>query len=87
MTSEYIWSTFPELKTERLVLREIIARDANDLFHIFSDEKTMEHWGCCPFACVNQARRLIQNVAQSTREEAGIHWAITLRNDNRIIGK
>lgn len=82
-----IWPTFPRLETERLVLREIVPADAEDLFRIFSDEETMRYWSCRPYASVDQARRLIEDMSEATRGGAGIHWAITLRGAERLIGK
>jgi ribosomal-protein-alanine N-acetyltransferase len=77
----------PELETERLVLREIVPADAEDLFRIFSDEETMRYWSCKPYTSVDQARRLIESLAEAARGGAGIHWAITLRGDDRLVGK
>src|SRR5262245_47164765 len=77
----------PELETERLVLREIVPADAEGLFRIFSDEETMRYWSCKPYASIDQARRLIESLAEAAREGVGIHWAITLRGDDRLAGK
>ncbi|HEX2489385.1 MAG TPA: GNAT family protein [Blastocatellia bacterium] len=81
------WRIFPRLETERLVLREIVPADAEDLFHIFSDEETMRHWSCLPYTSVDQAHRLIEGLAKVRLAGAGINWAITLRGDERLIGK
>jgi ribosomal-protein-alanine N-acetyltransferase len=81
------WRIFPRLETARLVLREIIPTDAEDLFHIFSDEETMRYWSCRPYTSVDQARGLIEGIAEATLAGAGIHWAITLRGDERLVGK
>jgi len=81
------WHIFPQLETERLVLREIVPSDAEDLFRIFSDEETMEYWSSRPFTSVGQAVRLIESISRQVREGTGIHWAITQRGDDRLIGK
>jgi [ribosomal protein S5]-alanine N-acetyltransferase len=81
------WRVFPRLETERLVLREIVPADAEDLFRIFSDEETMRYWSCRPYTSVDQARRLIASLAEAAITGAGIHWAITLRGDERLVGK
>jgi ribosomal-protein-alanine N-acetyltransferase len=78
---------FPRLETERLILREIVSADADDLFHIFSDAETMRYWSCRPYTSVEQARSLIADTAEAMHCGAGIHWAITLRSDERLIGK
>jgi ribosomal-protein-alanine N-acetyltransferase len=81
------WRSFPRLETARLVLREIVQADAEDLLRIFSDEETMRYWSCRPYTSVAQARRLINVLAETARGGIGIHWAITLRGDDRLIGK
>jgi [ribosomal protein S5]-alanine N-acetyltransferase len=81
------WPTFPELETERFSLREIVPADAEDLYRIFSDEETMRYWSCRPYTTIDQARRLIDGISKLVRDGAGIHWGITLRGDNRLIGK
>jgi len=78
---------FPRLETERLVLREIVPADAEDLFRIFSDEETMRYWSCRPYTSVDQAHRLIKGLAEVRFAGAGINWAITLHGDNRLVGK
>jgi ribosomal-protein-alanine N-acetyltransferase len=87
MSSKPIWQSFPTLESERLVLREITAADADDLFDIFSDEATMEYWSCRPYTSIVQAQKLIESLTNTTRQEIGIHWAITLRGENRLIGR
>src|SRR5262249_7078744 len=64
----------------------IIQTDAEDLFHIFSDEETMRYWSCRPYASVDQARGLIESIAEAAQAGVGIHWAITLRGDERLVG-
>jgi [ribosomal protein S5]-alanine N-acetyltransferase len=87
MSSIQTWQLFPKLETERLVLREITPADADDLFSIFSDEETMRYWSCRPYTCIAQAQSLVESLAAAARAATGIHWAITLRGDNRLIGK
>lgn len=43
---------FPRLETGRLILREIVPADADDLFRIFSDAETMRYWSCRPYTSV-----------------------------------
>ena len=78
---------FPVLETERLVLREITPEDAGDLYRIFSDEEAMRYWSCRPFTSSRQAEGLIESMAQAFQQGAGIHWAITWRDEGRLIGK
>jgi [ribosomal protein S5]-alanine N-acetyltransferase len=87
MPSESFARPFPTLETERLVLRQIVPTDAEELYRIFNDEESMCYWSCRPFRSVTQADQLIKSMARAFLEESGIHWAITLRNEDRLIGK
>jgi ribosomal-protein-alanine N-acetyltransferase len=78
---------FPQLETGRLILRKIVPTDADDLFRIFSDPEVVRYWSCRPYTSVEQARRLIEDMAEAVHCGTGIQWAITLRNDERLIGK
>jgi [ribosomal protein S5]-alanine N-acetyltransferase len=78
---------FPRLETKRLVLRRIVPADAEDLYRIFADEETMRYWSCRPFTSLGQADALIEAMAQSWLGGTGIHWAIALRGEERLIGK
>ena len=87
MAAMSTWQIFPKLETERLILREIVPADAEDIFRIFSDEETMQYWSCRPYRSIDQASSLIAGITRQVREGSGIHWAITLRGSGRLIGK
>jgi ribosomal-protein-alanine N-acetyltransferase len=87
MSSHSIFTDFPILETERLILREIVPADAEDIYRIFSDQETMRYWSCRPYTSVDQAGRLIESMAKQVRETTGIHWGITWRGNGRLIGK
>ncbi|MBJ6799027.1 GNAT family N-acetyltransferase [Geomonas propionica] len=82
-----MFPTFPRLHTERLVLRQIVPSDADDLFGIFSDAEIMHYWSCRPYTSVEQAHKLIESMELTADNGIGIHWAITLAGDDRLIGK
>jgi len=87
MPSVALSRPFPTLETERLVLRQIVPADAEDLYRIFTDDESMRYWSCRPFSSIKQADKLIESMAHSFLEGSGMHWAITLRNEDRLIGK
>jgi [ribosomal protein S5]-alanine N-acetyltransferase len=80
-------ASYPELETDRLLLREIVPADAEDLFRIFSDAETMEYWSCRPYTSVQQASELIDRMAQARCSGRALHWGISLKGDPRLIGK
>jgi [ribosomal protein S5]-alanine N-acetyltransferase len=84
--NEDVFTTFPVLETERLVLREITPDDAEDVFRIYSDPQVMRYWGAAPMGSIDEARRKIDGVARAFREHEGIRWAITHKGSDRLIG-
>lgn len=87
MVPASLWQSFPRLETSRLILRALTPADADALYRIFSDKETMRYWSCEPHTSADEARRLIEKSAREAEEGTGIHWAVTLRGDDRLIGK
>ncbi|SFB94417.1 ribosomal-protein-alanine N-acetyltransferase [Bacillus sp. OV322] len=77
---------FKELKTERLVLREIKESDANDLFASFSRDDVTKFYGQDSMREIEQARKLIEFFAESRRNKRGIRWGIQRKGQNGLIG-
>jgi len=69
---------FPELRTERLLLRRITKRDRSAIFEIFSDEETLRYYDIDPFQKKQEADELIGFFAERERRGVGIRWAIAL---------
>ena len=55
-----MFTEFPCLKTERLLLRRIEPEDAEALFATFSDEEVMEFYGHLPHRSLDDSRELIR---------------------------
>lgn len=79
-------STFPELRTERLRMRELLPSDANDLFALRSDPRVMEHIGRPSARTLADAEELIALIARERSAGNGLTWAITLADNDRLIG-
>lgn len=83
---EAIFATFPQLETERLILRDIVQSDASDLFEIFSCEAVTRHYDLYPYRSVEEAEAIIDFFAESFESERGIRWGIGLKADDKLIG-
>jgi [ribosomal protein S5]-alanine N-acetyltransferase len=74
------------LRTERLVLRQILASDAQEILFLRSDERVME------FICreraqtINDAIAFITRINDSLQSDAGITWGISLKDEDTLIG-
>ncbi|HEY7356044.1 MAG TPA: GNAT family N-acetyltransferase, partial [Ktedonobacterales bacterium] len=86
MTIETIFTNFPRLETEHLILRQIQLSDAAAVFATFSDEAVMEFYGEIPHRSVEESRDLIRRQHEWYRRREGIRWGITRRGDATVIG-
>ncbi|MGX9807954.1 GNAT family N-acetyltransferase [Exiguobacterium acetylicum] len=78
--------TFPTLKTNRLVLREVLAKDAASVFDYLSDEQVVKQMGLAPFQSEADALEEIDWYVSIRRDGTGIRFGIALPEDNVIIG-
>ena len=78
---------FPELVTERLVLRQITLKDARWYFGHFNTREIVEgqdHRG--PRNLKEARAELKLYFLDNFRRRTGIRWGITLKGDDRLIG-
>ncbi|MEI9810881.1 MAG: GNAT family protein [Bacteroidota bacterium] len=77
---------FPVIPTERLLLRKISDNDANELFFIRSDKRTMKYLDRPVAKTVDDAMELIGRITGDLTNNNGITWAITLKDDPKLAG-
>ncbi len=79
------FSPFPEIKTARLLLRKITKKDAPEILKLRSDENVMRYIDKEKTTTITQAEEFINGVIQSLNINAGITWAITLKEEPDIL--
>jgi ribosomal-protein-alanine N-acetyltransferase len=79
---------FPQLETERLILREhrLDQADQLALFHIFSDEEVTRYYNVPTFRDVEEALPFLKRRINRFWTQKGIRWAITFKGDDTLIG-
>ena len=81
------FSDFPELRSERLLLREITLADAEEIFFLRSDPRMMQYLDRPPLASIAEGRIFIQQkIIDSYKNNEGIDWGITLQGQPKLIG-
>jgi len=83
---ELNFNPFPVLSTERLILRQLNEADKNELFILRSDKKTMQFIPRPLAKTTEDAVQLIQKINDLVLKNEGINWAITMKNDAKMIG-
>lgn len=80
------FSPFPVLRTERLLLREIVPADAQALFVLRSDPRVMQHLGRPPAKTLADAQALLEIMLKGLANNTSIVWAITRHGDPELVG-
>ncbi|WP_298289109.1 GNAT family N-acetyltransferase [uncultured Lutibacter sp.] len=80
---------FPEIQTERLLLREIVKTDSDVILFLRSDEivtKFIERPENRKTKDLSDAIKFIEELNEYLETDKSISWGITLRNTKKIIG-
>jgi ribosomal-protein-alanine N-acetyltransferase len=79
---------FPQLETDRLILRELRLDEADQLalFHIFSDSRVTRYYNLNTFTALEEAWPLLQRRHNRFWQRQGVRWAITLKGNDEMIG-
>lgn len=77
---------FPVIETDRLTLRQMIREDADELFFLRSDPHVMKYIERPRAKTVDDAVAYINMINIQTEANEVAYWAITLRNENKLIG-
>lgn len=77
---------FPELLTERLILRQITQSDLKSFFELRSNKEVMEKLDKEPAKDLQEVGLLIEKINTSIEQGIGINWAVCLKEDNVQIG-
>lgn len=75
----------PTLQTERLVLRELRPSDAPALYRFRSDADAQQH-NDPHLTAPEQADALIARLAADHRAAGSVHWGLTVRGDDTVVG-
>ena len=80
--------SFPQLETERLVLRQFRLDEADEaaLFRLFSDRGVTRFYNANTFTRPEQARAMLKRRYDGFWQGRGIRWAITLKGNDELIG-
>lgn len=76
---------FPTLATERLILREVVADDADDLL-AFRGDPDVQRYNLVPMRDTREALALIRTMQGWYVSRYAIQWGITLRDEDRVLG-
>jgi len=77
---------FPILTTERLVLRQMNNEDAHEIYFLRTDDEMLKYVGRPKAQSMDEIVKWIEMVNDGLVKNEAICWAITLKNDTKLIG-
>jgi ribosomal-protein-alanine N-acetyltransferase len=80
------FSPFPNLETERLLLRRVDSNDIKEIFALRSNPETMKYIPRPLVKTDEDALEHINMIDSKIDSNEGINWAITLKDNPKLIG-
>jgi ribosomal-protein-alanine N-acetyltransferase len=80
------FTPFPNLTTERLLLRQLTLQDDQEIFLLRSDDSVNEFLDRPKATSIEDAQKFIEKINNNISNDVAIFWAITLKNDSKLMG-
>ena len=84
--NDNVFSVFPKLETERLLLVEFVKNDSEDLFKMRSDERVLKYLDRDSHKSVEESELMIEEMIRSYSNKEGINWIIRKKDTLNVIG-
>jgi ribosomal-protein-alanine N-acetyltransferase len=78
--------SFTDLKTERLLLRQLQPQDVEEIFQLRSDKKVNAFLDRAIATSIDDARQFINMIIAAQNNNKSMMWAITLKGNPKLIG-
>jgi [ribosomal protein S5]-alanine N-acetyltransferase len=86
MSIDAMFTQFPCLNTDRLLLRQIQPNDVEALYAIFSDEEAMQFYGREPHRSLDDTDELIRRIQAHYAWRESIRWGIMFQGEDAVLG-
>jgi len=74
------------VETERLLLRDIIESDVNDLYELDSNHKVHKYLGNNPVKTLAKSKEIIKDIHEQYKNNGIGRWAVILKSTNEFLG-
>lgn len=78
--------SFPILTTERLILRQLVISDEQEIFILRSDSELNRYLDRQISKTIDDARNFITKVNENNSKNTSLYWAITLSDKDMLVG-
>ena len=80
------FTPFPNLTTDRLVLRQLLIDDANEIYLLRSDESVNKYLDRDKATVIDDATNFINKIKNAVAKNESLYWAITIKGNSSLIG-
>ena len=80
------FTPFPDIVTERLVLRCLNLSDDNEILFLRSDERILKYLDIPIAKTLDDARNFINKINDNIKTNQSIYWGFAFKNENKLIG-
>jgi RimJ/RimL family protein N-acetyltransferase len=81
-----VFEKFPELESERLIFKEILLSDSEDLYLIESNDAVVRYMDKHQMESINDSEKYIRSCWELYKTGNGIEWGIIEKSSNSFIG-
>ncbi|MBK1809245.1 GNAT family N-acetyltransferase [Clostridium sp. YIM B02505] len=83
---DYIFMNFPELETERFILRQVKAKDFEDLYELYSDPLAIKYQQAEAMSDIDQAKKSVIAFLKGYLNKKFIRWCIADKLTDKVVG-
>ena len=84
--NDNVFSRFPKLETDRLLLNEFKISDAQELFNLRSDNRVMKYLDRDNHKFVKDSEEMIESIIKSYKDKTGLNWIIREKESEKVVG-
>lgn len=83
---KFNFTPFPNLATNRLILRQLSENDSQEVFSLRTDKRVNKYLDRQIQRNSNEVIEFIKNINKSIHENKSVYWAICLKDENEFVG-
>jgi RimJ/RimL family protein N-acetyltransferase len=83
---KFNFTPFPNLTTNRLILRQLSENDSEEIFSLRTDKSVNKYLDRQIQRNSNEVIEFINNINKSIYENKSVYWAICLKDKNKFLG-
>lgn len=86
MSVSFSFHAFPQMETDRFILRKTEERDTRDLFELYSEKEVLKYTPLFPFSAKDEAWHEMNWHLEIFNQQIGIRWLIEEKRSGKVIG-